>query len=582
MIPVGPPRCILAAMSISRLLSYAAVCGACSAACDLPQNLGDLGGSLLDPDTELLEIPGRQLASGHYSRLELDGSLESGGWIVAKRHDLDSEAVSVISFTGDGQCDITDATDFQRVSSRVDVALPGLIAVQRPSGPDRGPTVEFVGFDCEPRLDPVEASSLPSVPFPRSTPRGLLMLTSEGHLLLVDATRQTLEPIATNVRSGSSEGNRLWLLRGEGETSDLVVYDSALEELATWPDVAEHAVLGGWSEPNAAVRDAEGLHFVTVATGEKELIAEDGCQAVPLGNQVLAYYAPCAERRLQLSIPGHLIEREEDRVTVEIGPDVTAPSEVILNWQGKDSFALYQVNPASGTAPTGELRLAERLGYDPEEREDRSVLPEARLSRSQVYVDWDGVSGTLMAPRYTTREGRSVFEGLDPVAAGVAQLAGGDVTSERGVLIDYDGETGALVRFTRSGDGEFDHVPIAEGVPIQTQVVDPGGAGFALVGDFAGRGGTAYLVQGGAARAVGESALPNTLRFLEDPPALAYLAHDGSGATATLRAWLLEAELNVRVADQVSEYRELPWPSAGLLYAVPEGDRAGVWFARAR
>jgi hypothetical protein len=96
------------------------------------------------------------------------------------------------------------------------------------------------------------------------------------------------------------------------------------------------------------------------------------------------------------------------------------------------------------------------------------------------------------------------------------------------------------------------------------------------------RGGTAYLVRNGTVRAIGEGALPGTLRFVEQPRALAYLAHDGTGVTAQLRAWLMDAELDVRVSDGVSEYRELPWPSAGLLYSVPQGDRAGVWFARAR
>ncbi len=570
-------------MSSHRLLACAALWGICTTACDLQQNLGDLGGSLLNPDTELLDIPGRQLVSGHYSRLELDGSLESGGWIVAHRHDLDAPTVSVISFAGNGQCDVVGAKDFQRVSSRVDVALPGLIAVQREEGPEGSDAVEFVGFDCESRLEPVAASALPSVPFPRSAPRGLLMLTRDGRLLLVDATRPALEEIATHVRSGSSEGDRLWLLRDVEGASEVVAYDSSLEELGRWPGITELAVLG-WAEHSGVIRDEEGLHFVSVADGTKELIDEDGCHAVALGNQVLAYYAPCAERRLQLSIPGHLLERDEDRVTVDIARHVMAPAEVILNWQGKDSFVLYQVNPTSGSEPTGELRLAERLGYDPDERQDadRSVLPNGRVHRAQIYTDWDGSSGTLMAPRYTTREGRSAFEGLDPVAEGVAQLPGGDVGSERGVLIDFDGAVGKLARFSRTSDGTFDHVELASGVPIQNQVADAGGAGFAFVGDHGPEGGIAYLVAGGKGRPIGERALPNTLRFLEDPSALAYLAHDGSGRTATLRAWLLQSELNVRVSEEVSEYRELPWPSAGLLYAVPAGERAGVWFARAR
>src|SRR5690606_42018524 len=118
--------------------------------------------------------------------------------------------------------------------------------------------------------------------------------------------------------------------------------------------------------------------------------------------------------------------------------------------------------------------------FAPADREgaDRSVLPDTRVRRAQIYTDWDGTSGTLMAPRYTTREGRSVFEGLDLVASRVAQLPGGDATSGRGVLVDFDGSVGTLARFTRLSSGEFERVELASGLPIQHQVNPTGNAGF--------------------------------------------------------------------------------------------------------
>ena len=181
------------------LLALAA--GATGSACNLADNLGDLGDSLLNPDAELLEVPGRQLAQGHYSHLELDGSLDSGGWVVAQRHDLDEQAVSIISFAGDGQCDLPGAVQFRRISSRVDLSLPGLLAYERRDD-DGAPIVDFAGFDCTSRLTPVKNGKLPSASFPRSSPRGLLLLAHDGRLLLVDAVDQQLRDIATEVTFG--------------------------------------------------------------------------------------------------------------------------------------------------------------------------------------------------------------------------------------------------------------------------------------------------------------------------------------------------------------------------------------------
>lgn len=556
---------------------------ALATACDLPQNLGDLGGSLLDPDAELIDAPGRRLAQGHYSRIELDGSLESGGWVVAKRHDLDQEAVSVVSFRGDAQCDVLGATDFQRVSSRIDVALPGLIAVRKAAVGDEPARVEFIDFHCEPRLPSVETSVLPAMPFPRSEPRGLLLLTEGGRLLLVDAANQRLDEVAQGIRAGTSEGDRLWLIEGE---LGIAVYDSDLRRVASWRGVSEFVVLSGWLEHDGAIRDGEGLHLVNVDSGERELLDPEGCHLVNLGAQVLAYYSPCEERHLRLSVPGHLVDRQEARVTIDIGPNVMAPSEILPFWQGKDSYVLYQVHPSDGASLTGDLHVAERLGDPDRSDADRLLAPNVRVTRAQIYANWNGTSGTLLAPRFKTRDGITTLEGLDPVAEGVAQLPGGDFLSERGTLVNFDGQVGDLVRVVRAAgtnpDPRFEIEPLASGVPIQLQAVDLETGAFGFVGDFGPTGGNAYLVAGKSPRVVGEGALPGTLRFLEQPHALAYLAHDGSGTTATLRAWLLEAGLNVRVSEDVSEYRELPWPSPGLLYAVPKGERAGLWFARAR
>jgi hypothetical protein len=561
--------------------NYSAFAGALAtlgllSSCDLQGNVEDLGGSLLDPDAALLDVPGRKLADGRYSNLELDGSLETGGYVLAKRYDLEEQALSVISFVGDGQCEVSPMAAFQRVSSRVDVALPGLVAYQRTRSDSGIGDVEFIGFDCAPKLQKVPDASLPDVPFPRSAPEGMLTLSEDGTLSYIDVVGERIVTAVEGVGSGRAESSYLWTL----ENSVVKVYDASFSELASWGDnVSDLLILGADHDPSAAIVDDAGLSFVDLETGEKTLIAADGCEPKSLGSNVIAYLSPCASRTLKLSVPGSLLLSSEDRVTIEVASNVIHHESSLADWKGKESELVYVKNE-DASATTGQLHVL-AINEDPEQATDRVLAENAFISGSNVFLDWDGQTGRLMTLVYDESSGTSVVDDLSEVATDVAQLPGGSFLSDRGVLVSFDGEVGDLCVLTESESG-YSCALLGSKVPVQTQAVEEMSDAFAFVGDYDGTSGTAYLVIDGNARAIGQDALPGTLRFLEEPRAVAYLAHNGVPGTATLRAWLIDAELDLHVADRVSEYRELPWPSPGLLYAIPEGDTAGIWFAKAR
>lgn len=546
------------------------------AGCDLQGNVEDLGGSLLDPDAALLDAPGRKLASGHYGNLELDGSLETGGYVLAKHYEDDAQSLSIISFVGDGKCEVSPVSEFQRVSSRVDVALPGLVAYQRTRDDDGLGDVEFVGFDCAPKLETIPGASLPDVPFPRSAPEGMLTLGSDGKLTYIDVVDGRISTAVEGVSSGRAESTYLWTL----ESSVVKVYDSSFEELASWGEnVTDLMILGAEHEPSAAIVDDSGLNFVDVETGEKTLIAADGCAPKSLGSNVIAYLSPCASRTLKLSVPGGLLLSEADRVTVEVASNVIHHETALGDWKGKNSELLYLTND-DAAATTGQLHVL-RMNEDPELSTDRVLAESAYILGGNIYLDWDGGRGRLMTPHYEEESGTMMLDDLTEVATDVAQLPGGSYLSDRGALVNFDGEVGDLCVLTEAESG-YPCSLLASKVPVQTQATEEKTDAFAFVGDYDGSSGTAYLVIGGNARAIGTDAIPGTLRFLEQPRAVAYLVNAGEPGTATLRAWLIDSELDLHVADRVSEYRELPWPSPGLLYSVPEGDNAGIWFAKAR
>jgi hypothetical protein len=171
---------------------------------------------------------------------------------------------------------------------------------------------------------------------------------------------------------------------------------------------------------------------------------------------------------------------------------------------------------------------------------------------------------------------------LDPLAEGVAQLPGLTVSSSLGVLANYsDAElTGELLLF--SNDLEQAPSVLVGGVPIQRHVRDGSRQRSAFVADFNGETGTAYILDGNKATPLGRNVQPGTLRFLEMPNAVAYLADPGGARGNLLTLYLLDAELEVRVNAEVTEFHGLPWPSPGILYSVAPGDDQGIWFARAR
>ncbi len=544
--------------------------------CDLAGNVEDLGNALVDPDSSLLDAPGRKLADGKYSNLELDGSLDKGGYVLARRHDVEPESLAIISFVGDGQCEVSPVAAFQRVSSRVDVALPGLIAYHAERDANGKGDVNFIGFDCKPRLTPIASASLPDVPFPRNQPTGLLTLATNGELSLVDARNDQLVSVASNVSNGRAEGKFLWTL----EEGVAVVYDKELEEVASWgSNIRELVIRGGSQDPSAMLVDDEGLSFVTVATGEKTPVSETGCAPVSLGTGIIGYLDPCESRTLKLSIPGSYLLADEERVTVTVADGVANHQAVMASFQDGNGVVLFLTGEPGSV--TGELHTAGLSGEEANATNDRMLAPNAFVSAGSIFLDWNGQSGQLVVPSYDDEADTLTIAELVDVAPNVAQMLGGTLTSQRGILENFDGVVGDLSVVSSSGD-TYETKKLASRVPVQDQTVEIETGDFAFVGDFDGTSGTAYLVHDGKARAVGEKAFPGTLRFLDNPRAVAYLADNGKPGTAKLRAWLIDAELDLHVADRVTEYRELPWPSSGLLYAVPEGDAAGIWFAKAR
>lgn len=545
-----------------------------SQACNIGEGLADLGDSLLDPDAALLDRPGRKLVSGTYQRLLIDGSLDDGGYVLALRTDTSDQRLAIVPFLKGDSCEVKSTVAFERLSSRVDVALDGLVAVQVSGDVNGKGTIRFVDFTCQERMPALDNASLPRIEFPTSAPRGLLTLTGEGKLYLANAETKKLEPVASDVTLAKVTDDQLFSV----EKGKLVVRGDDLVAIATLGDgVVDFSPTGG--TPTVVFQDSKGLHVWSEKDGTRTLAA-DGCAGFPLDTASIAYYSPCASRTVMLDMPGSKVGSKAARVTVKGPNDGLALSSMVLSYGlGQSDTTLLSITGTDASATSGDLVLG-RLSPKDAAATDTSAFTTKTLAQDAslrgpgaIYLHWDGSKGDVVE--------LDDKDSLIPIATGVAQMPGGSPYSPEGVLVRFDGKLGDLVQLTRSGTTITEKL-LAHDVPVQLQAVETDGDDVAFVMNYDGSAGEVGLSHGKKVLNVAPRALKDTLRFLAQPKAVAYLEPKSSGDGAELHAYLTESGLDLLIHATVSEYRAVPWPSPGILYAVPSGDDKGIWFSKAR
>lgn len=567
-----------------------------SSACNLADGLADVGGSLGNPDASLISHPGRHLAKGWFHGLVIDGSISDGGQVLAIEKRDEGSRLAVIPYLEGEPCYVSPADDFGRVSSRVNVDLPGVIAVQRYGTAQEPGTVSFTDFGCRPLLRPIRVNSLPRIAFPSTNPRGLLIVDASQTLILIDPGQDTLTEVAENVSDFRVIEDKLWTV----EEGVLKVRDRDLALLASLgEDVTEFVVTGG-TELAAAYLSAGVVSMWSEATGS-QVISEDGCGLIALGPSAVGYLEPCGSQSLVLYVSGSLLTIDEPFAKLSGLEGVASPLAATVSWG--TSTSRTQVLYLSGGEGEwiGDVALA-TLDEEPQKAASKDDPPifefesvllkeEVTLISGQYYEDYEYLetesgdvgSGTLLE---VSRDDDGTIVALTRVAKDVVQVPGPSPYSPRGVLTDFVGHTGTLRYYYKEGDS-VESRKLSGGVPRQLQTVELETGRTAFVGDSQEPGlGTLYLTSGPNPRQsdllkISERILVDTARFLVEPHAIAYLYLQKDGSAA-LRTWLIDAEFEINIHPHVSEYRTVPWPAPGILYAVPNGKDQGLWYAKAR
>ncbi|HEY6724465.1 MAG TPA: hypothetical protein VI197_10545 [Polyangiaceae bacterium] len=552
------------------------------AGCNIENGVSGLADSLLDPEPSTIQGPGRRIAQGSYSDLELDASLSVGARLLALRHDREESELAIIPFEGGDACHVGPATRFMRLASQVDVHLTPIVGYLGERTNGQG-TLHFVDFDCREVMDPIDQVGLPQVLYPRGNATGLLTLSGSGMVYFIDVTKPEVRVVAENVHSGRVGNSHLWLIE---EGTLLARNDSFDVEVRYGTSVVEFGLFSGLYAPG--VTDAayieDGKLFLAAGTsGEPEELAQDACAITDIGHAgAFAFYSPCASRRLAIAYRSDLVGLDAGVLVAHLSEQALDPRQIDLFWGDGQGAALFLVGE-DASADSGELVFQ---GFDSKAgtaSEAVSLGEQAHIDAGGVvFLDYDAGVGELSQVLVENDDsGRPEFKALEKLAHGVAQLPGVTVSSSVGVLgnFDADDETGDLLLF--SNDLDVEPKRLARRVPVQRHARDGTRQRSAFVADFENETGTAYVLDGKEPVPLGNHVLPNSLQFVDLPESIAYLVTSGARERA-LTLYLLEPRLEVTLNTRVNEFHSLPWPSPGMLYSVDQGSSSGIWFARAK
>jgi hypothetical protein len=183
----------------------------------------------------------------------------------------------------------------------------------------------------------------------------------------------------------------------------------------------------------------------------------------------------------------------------------------------------------------------------------------------KAVVDWGDLGGAL-------RVGQ-LGEDLEQLATDVVYY------SSFGVIGNWDGTTGTLFQVDDTGEKltrVTDSVATA-GIRYDGNTK----RGLVLV-DFDGTEGELTLIRDGKATALAKNVRRDSYQFTVQLPTVTILSDfDTETGAATLRLRETDTPTETVVSVGVSEVLEVSWPRAGLLYSVPVGERAGIWFTEA-
>lgn len=532
-------------------------------ACQLDSNFAEFGESILDPDVRGIDAPGEQLLAGSYRGLRVRSGPEEIRYLLAIEQD---GGLAVLNLDDRSLCRVPAVEAFGEP-----LEVPGRETVLPYISSENGAEeLRFSRFDCESLSYRGEGMGLRVRPAVSANNRfvGLLAQRAPASLVLFDpwqgservlAEELQQSPLRLGDRYAWVDGGRVVVANTDFEpTAELgqrIVYLEPAPDLSAVAYVQETA--------------AEGLELYVARLPqlESELVSAEVCPGPGAvryvrreGTPVLAGLWPCELGRLQLFNPGTGTHTTvADNVTSYSFHESVAgsPAAMYTTGQGADAGLWLQ-----------------RAGQPPELLDPRGISGQARpLPDGSLLFYRDYVDGRGQLMRWHQQE-------VAPVADSVRWVRSMSDPREQGspstltLLANFDGQTGDLLRYD----------PAAGVTPVASQVPALAPVGSAFLSNYADGVGQLTILDpaSGDAETVAQDVLPRGFVFAQQFEAVLLLRQSSQDAEVSrLEVHFLGGKRTVKIADGVSESREVAFPEPGFMYSVPAGPDAGVWFAEA-
>jgi hypothetical protein len=562
-------------------------------ACDVVQGFQHAGDALFPPVKTYLDAPGYRLVEGGYRQLVLVTSSEL--FVLARNANSEDDSLYSIRYAVPEPCTIPAVGRYWAGGS-VDIGAAWIAFFH--DGASRG-TLSFSDTGCH-----VSPLTLPDaeLPYARITPRGpdgeldgtrmLLLVRSAGRLLLVDPAspdepRLLIEP-ADGILSGIGKPGVNFVL----SAGTFAAFDAEWNYLATFAEGITAVTSLGES---LFFEDVNGIQKATptVRGGsiaiDVEVLAADGCGlAFPAASRHwIAFFSPCSDRTLTI-----LDDNAGERLQPELVVD--DPRALVLTpkpgLSGTPTPALenvwaYFLRDIDYGAGVGTI-----VARSPEGTE---LVLGARGALERVQLDKDGEYGYALLD-VNGETGRYVRWETDGT---VTELATNVLRESTGVnfadlMVDWNGTSGTLVQRV---EGEL--VPVLTRVPRRGFAYQDAHQRQALFSDFDGKTGTLSIGERactpGAPSCDREYFIPHTVArgvwhgshaFLDERdeflPGIGFLdLYDEEHEVGRFQYRNLELGFTSVVSEGVSDF---VYAGNGMLYAVPFGEGAGIWLARAK
>jgi len=558
------------------------------AGCDIVQGFKNAGDALFPPVKTYLDAPGYRLVEGSYTNLILLTSSEL--YVLARGTKQGDDSLYSIRYAVPTPCTIP-AVGHYWAGGNIDLGVAYIAYFH--DGGSHG-LLSFSDTRCN-----ISTLTLPEAELPLDTyvtppdasgeSRMQLVLRSEGRLLMVDPGLGTAEVITETAEA---------VMVGAGKNGVTFIYAAGSVQAFSrdWKYIetfGEGLVSLAPADGSLYFEDVNGIQRATPVNHDGKLsievkdLSEDGCQlGFPAWAQHwVAFYEPCEERKLAI------LDLDTDKTTY---PDYTVDDPRALQM----SVRAGTVDPPTPAAGVWAfylrdidygLGLGTVVARSPEGKElvlgAHGALERTRLDPKADYgftlLDSNGDLGTFA---------RWDFDGnVTEIAHDVLRESPG--VSFADLTIDYDGTAGTLAQLVH---GEV--VPVLDRVPRRRFAYTDIDKRQALFSDFDGKNGTLsighaactpdsdcereYFEPETIARNVhhpGHAFLDESEPFL---PGIGFLDQfDEEHQTGRFQYSNLELGFTSIVSEGVSDFT---YAGNGILYAVPYGEGAGIWLARAK